>query len=465
MVFLNFLFSINLNLPEKIFLILCCLALLFLMFLKNKELLKKKKDKKLKDLRWGKRGAVHGIIFGRKGKKVLYSPTQKEPHTFVCAGTGKGKTSSLLIPTLRSWDGSSLTIDISGDISRNCPDMKNKLVYEPENPVTIPYDVFAPIDKMSNDDQKNEALCQLAILLMPEAPNMNDAALFFLKNGRKIFSAALIAFYHAGMDFCEICRKIVGNSWNEIFNQIDETGNEEARLYINGFSGANEANTSGCYQCVCDAITLFATNKNVRNSVRRPGKEEIALEPSCIEINNIFVIVQDEKLELYAPLMNVIVSQFMQYISSRVTEKGKSKTILLALDEYASLHIDSGMILEATRKYRKRLCRLMILTQNLADLVVLYGQEVTRSLIGNFDYKVLLGGLGDLESLEVFAKIIGYQETTKRSISRSANGTSRTESEDKEWAIEPADLDRLGDNMILISPEGYFKLQKNFYFK
>ena len=148
--------------------------------------------------------------------------------------------------------------------------------------------------------------------------------------------------------------------------------------------------------------------------MHRPDKGEMALQPDCIETNNIFVIVQDEKLALYSPLMNIIVSQFMQYISSRVVEKGKPKTILLALDEYASLHIDSGMILEATRKYRKRLCRLMILTQNLADLVILYGQEVTRGLIGNFDYKVLLGGIGDLESLETFAKLIGYKETTKR---------------------------------------------------
>mgnify|MGYP002680905956 FL=1 len=107
----------------------------------------------------------------------------------------------------------------------------------------------------------------------------------------------------------------------------------------------------------------------------------------------------------------------------------------------------------------------MILTQNLADLIILYGREVTRGLIGNFDYKVLLGGIGDLESLETFSKLIGYKETTKRSVLKSSSGMSRTESEDKEYVIEPSELDRLGDDMILISPEGYFRLKKNFYFK
>lgn len=450
---------------EKFFIVLACISLLLLLFLQGRGKVKSNNQKKLVNLKWGKRGKVHGVIFGRKGNKVLYSEATKEQHCFVCAGTGKGKTSSLLIPTLRSWTGSSLTIDISGDISKNCPDMESKIVFEPEDNETIPYDVFSMIDKMNNEDQQNEALCQLAILLLPEHPGMNDNALFFLKNGRKILSSALIAFYHKGLDFCEICRKVVSSSWQNLFNEIDEIGNQEAVMYINGFQGANEANTSGCFQQACEAVNLFATNKNVINSVHRPGKGKTALEPCKIENCNIFVIVQDEKLELYSPLMNIIVSQFMQYISSRVVNKGTSKTILLALDEYASLHIDSGMILEATRKYRKRLCRLMILTQNLADLVILYGQEVTRGLIGNFDYKVLLGGIGDLESLETFAKLIGYKETTKRSVSKSASGTSRTESEDREFIIEPSELDRLGDKAVLISPEGHFILDKNFYYK
>ena len=456
---------IHLNSTDKALLIFCCLALILLMFLNNRESFqKKKKNIKLRDLEWGKRNKVSGIIFGRKKDKVLYSPTQKEPHIFVCAGTGKGKTSSVLIPTLRSWNGSSLTIDISGDISKNCPDMPHKLVYEPENPQTIPYNVFSVIDKMDDENAQNEALCQLAILLMPEPPNVQDAGKFFLQNGRKILMASLISFYHAGLDFTEICRKILSTSWQELFAEIEDTGSEDSLMYLSGFEGSNEANTSGCYQAVCDAINLFATNSNVRNSVHRPKENEVALEPNCIEMNNIFIIVQDEKLELYSPLLNIIVSQFMQYISSRIVDKN-SNTILLALDEYASLHIDSGMILEATRKYRKRKCRLMILTQNLADLQILYGQDITRGLIGNFDDKVLLGGIGDLESLETFAKLIGYRETTKRSVSKSQNGMSRTESEDKEYIIEPAELDRLGDKMVLISPEGHFVLDKNFYYK
>lgn len=452
------------SIDDKYWLIICCFALLLVMILNTKQKMRKSDKKKLKELKWGKRNEVHGVIFGRKGKKVMFSPVEAEGSVLCTAGTGMGKTSSLLIPTLRSWVGTSLTIDISGDISRNCPNLCNKVVFEVENPDTTPYNIFAVIDSLDSDDEKNEALSQLAILLMPLPPNAPENAKFFNDNGRKILTASLICFYHNGMDFTDICRKIVGSSWQDLFTEIDQSGNENAIIYINGFHGASEQNTSGCYQSACEAISLFATNVKVRNSVRRPGDNEGCVEPKNIEKNNIFAIVPEEKLELFSPLLNIIVSQFMNYVSSRKVDE-TSKTILLSLDEYASLRIDSGIILDALRRFRKRKCRLLILTQNLADFDILYGENVTRAILSNLRFKLLLGGLGELKSMEEFSKMIGYKETTKRSVSRSASGMSRTESEDKEYVIEPSELDRMGDKAILIAPEGYFILKKNFYFK
>ena len=121
---------------------------------------------------------AHGILFGRYRHKIIYSPTDTEGHVAVIGGSGSGKTSALLIPTLRSWAGSSLTIDISGDICRNVP-LSNKLIFEPSNPETSPYDIFAPIDKLDSINAKNEALAQLAYLMMPSASKSDDAAAYF----------------------------------------------------------------------------------------------------------------------------------------------------------------------------------------------------------------------------------------------------------------------------------------------
>lgn len=99
------------------------------------------KNKKLKELKNGSRKKAHGIIFGKKGWKLVYSPEQAEGHVGVFSASGTGKTASIGIPTLRAWKGTTYTIDISGDICKNS-DMPYKLVYAPEKPDTTPYNIF-----------------------------------------------------------------------------------------------------------------------------------------------------------------------------------------------------------------------------------------------------------------------------------------------------------------------------------
>lgn len=438
----------------------------FILFISSMTKGGKKKKKQLKELKIVPKGKEEGVVFGKLGKnKLVVSPSDKEGHIAAFAGSGQGKTSALGIPTLRKFKGNLFVIDISGDISKNVQ-KDNKLVYMPEDKNTIPYDIFYPIDVLETVEEKNESLEQLCYLLMPESPNMSDASLYFLTNGRKILTSALIAFYHEGMEFTEICRTVLGNDFQTLFEMIDNTGNQDAILYINGFMGTNEKNTSSAKQSCDDNLKLFVTNANVKNALRKPKKGEVSLNPRMIEDNNIFVIINDEKLELYSPLLNIIVSQLMQYISNRtVTET--SKFILLFLDEYASLRITSDVILQALRKYRKKKCRIMLLSQSTADLDLLYNHDTTRALLSNFRFKVLLGGLGDTESQKFFAEMIGYKDTKKKSVSKSANSHSVTESENREYIIEPAELDRMGDKLVLISPdgEGYIILNKNFYFK
>lgn len=419
-------------------------------------------------VRFGSQTSAHGVIFGKKGTRLAYSPESAEGHVGVFSASGTGKTAAVGIPTLRAWQGTSFVIDISGDICKNCPEMPNKLIFEPDNNTTLPYNIFAAIDTLTNHEDQHEALEQLAFLLMPDPPQINENARFFLVNGRKILTSALIAFYDDGMDFIPICEKIVGSSWDDLFRAIDKTENVAAQMYINSFVGASEQNSAGCKQSCDDAIKLFATNGHIKRSIRRPVSAETAVEPRKIEENNIFVVVTEDKLSLYAPLLNIISSQIMQYIGTRQVSVN-SPTILLFLDEFGSLKIDAELVLDAVRRFRKRKCRLMLLTQNIVDLELIYGKAATRAILSNLRYKELLGGLGEPESQKYFSELIGYTIAQRKSTTSSSNSTSHTKAESREWLIEPADLDRQGkDTALLLASDfehGYIRLKKNFYFK
>lgn len=442
---------------NNIILIVLALAIVYLLFTIIKNYIKKDNNTNVM-LKESSRDSAEGIIFGIEKRNLVFSPTNAEGHISVFGGSGVGKTSAILIPTLLKWKGTSLTIDISGDISKNV-NIENKLVYQPGNG-TIPYNVFYQIDLVDEKSKKNELLEQLAFLMMPDNDDFSDASQFYNTEGRKILTASFIAFYFEGYDFIEICKMVFQSSWKDLFSRIDEIKNQDAIQYINSFEGASEQNTSGCKQA-CDAvIKLFATNETIQKSISRPVNGSESFDPGKLETKNVFVVIDDSKLKLYAPLLHLITAQCLEFFSERSND---SKTnILFCLDEFVSL--GKLEITDALRKLRKKHVRIMILTQSMADIDLLYGKSERMAMMNNFSFKVILEA-SDTETQDYFAKLIGYKPTKKKSVSTSNVNTTKTLADDKEWIIEPAKLARLGDNLILLYREGYKLLKKNFYFK
>ena len=408
-----------------------------------------------------KKHLARGVIFGRLGPIYFYSPAAAEGHIFIGGGSGTGKTSALLIPTLLAWDGTSFVIDISGDISSNVP-CRLKLVYEPGNPLSVAYNIFWPIDEATDEDDRLEALEQLAWLIMPELKNSSANADYFQNGGRAILTAALIWGYRAGMDFCDICAEIMGSSYISLFARIDRSQDDQAIRYINQFEGNSEQNTAGCKQNADRAIALFATNEKVKATIHRPAPGEISFSCGSVEGNNVFVLVPDARLELFAPLLHIITAQVLNHLAARAP--AHKAPILLALDEFASL--GKMEITPALRKLRKRHVRIMLLTQSMADIDELYTREARMSMMNNFAFKVILSA-GDTDSQKYYADLIGMKDKPKSSVTRGSifSQATETKSTERAYIIEPADLANMGKSLVLLTPGGYIRLHKNFYFK
>ena len=419
-----------------------------------------------------------GIIFGKLGKLLVCSPENEEGHVAIFGGTGLGKTLAILVQTLRIWLGTAFVIDIAGDICKNV-NMPNKLIYEPENPESTPYNIFAEVDETEDKDEQNELLATMAYLLMPDERKDNSTSIFFKTEGRKMLTAALIAFYHAGHDFIDICKIIVRSDWETLLYGITAQKNDKANDFISGFEGTKAENTAGCKQALEKAIKLFAFSVKLKRNIRRPKPGEQHFSPDKLEKYNVFVILKDDKLKVYAPLLNVITAQSLNYMSKRENYTGK--TILFSLDELATYgKID---LTEALRKLRKKRVRVMTLTQSLADLDLIYGWDERKVMMDNFAFTVILG-CEDPDTQEFFSKKIGDQTVTKTRLSKTERPiekivesaipgrmyTMRTkevsetvhEYEHTERIIPPAELGRLGDDLILLTRDGHMRLKKNF---
>ena len=430
----------------------------------GKKIYKRYQLKKLSGLKKSSWAKASGLVFGKTSLgKIVHAPTKKNgKHAFILGGSGTGKTSAVLIPCLSHFNGNFFSVDISGDISA-AVHRSNSLSFAPCERDTTPYNVFSLIDSLQGDRQAQyEQLEKLAFLVMPDIPGSKDAALFFNSEGRKILTAAFTAFYFAGMDFPAICKKIVSSSCTDLFREIDAQNVEVASLLIKSFRGSNEANTNGCKQAADGAVKLFALNQHIENSVRRPAAGELAISPSTLEERSVFFRIPESMLDVYAPLLSIVVSQCLAYFANRPIAAKPS--ILLALDEFASLNMDSTSIVSALQRFRKRNISIMIVTQSMAALDRLYGEITRKDMLNNFSYKVILHA-GDADTQTEIAKMIGHKKEKNYSKTTGHGSASYTEKKEKVWAIDPEDLSRLGNNLILVHPAGYERLKKTPYYK
>lgn len=423
-----------------------------------------------------------GIIFGKKGKKLYCSKASKEGHVFVCAASGAGKTTAIAIPSIRAFcrkeaeqkrffripllkqakPNTCFVIDISGDIEPNC-DISNKLVWDVEDPTSIPYNILAPIDAEKDPQKQNELLQKLAFIVLPDCAPEGTVTKWFDDSGRSILTGAFIYYYHQGLDFVEICQKIESLGIFELFQEITDSEDEAAIMYIARFDRTNEQNTAGCKKSVDDAISIFATHSIMQHIIRRPRGDEPTITPALLEEYSLFLKVPDADTDIYGPVLGIITSQTFNYCAKR--KNYRRPHILFVLDEFASLQIGQTAILNCSRKYRKKNIRLMILTQALTDIDILYGKEIRESILGNIKFKVILG-ITDPKSQQYFADIIGMRDYRVKSISFSHGATNTTYSVRRDYRVPPEEFGRLGDELYVIGNDAsYIRLEKNYYFK
>ncbi len=412
-------------------------------------------------VRWTFNRCASGIIFGRllpirfPWSLMLCSDMEKDGHVLCLGGTGDGKTSALLIPSIQSTKKTStfFAYDISGDITRVCGD-ENTLLLAPTPLAEAPehkssyWNVFWEADTAQSEEARVEALKRLAYILMPDVPMTSDAGLYYLKNGRKMLIGALLAYHAKGYDFCGICTEILSLSTSVLLNKIDTMGCEAADMYISSFLGTSEKAIAGCRQTMCEAIDLFGSTMSVKRILHRGDH---AIHASMIETKNVIFGVNKADKDLYKPLTRLITAQVLSYLNRR-QGRGK-KNILFCLDEFAEIGKIDG-IQGALAGLRKNGVRIILLTQSLAQVDELYGRVVRLQMMDNLRYVQILSVSSPEEQL-YFAERIGKKEIRNRE-----TGTI-TET----WRIRPEKLGRLGNKCVVITPYGYKKIRKNYYWR
>ena len=417
---------------------------------------------KQEDIISSPRDQAHGIVFGiRPNNQLFVSPEEEPYHVLVVGGTRSGKTSAILIPTLRAWQHTAFVIDISGDISRNVQrfDKIELNITEPDPHVY--YNIYHYVDTARTRTELWSQMEILATALMPpENTRGGEADQYFREEGRRLLLATLIYLHDQGMDFCESCQEFVSVSADTLIDDVlaDESADPRVLATMRSFSGTNMKNVKGCKQNADGCVEKFAYDENITSNLHR-GKN--AITPSVLESKSLYIIIPQHLLTVYAPVISIISQQIMYHFKVREITT-QTRTCLMCLDEFPQL----GMIPDINNclmTLAKKKVRLMLFVQSDASLNRIYGSDTRVEMITNCGYKCILNA-SDPETQETYSRLIGEHHVERRSVTTGST-TSYNYSLQQERIVEPAAFAYLKDHLFLLTPVGYIKLTKNYYFK
>lgn len=408
-----------------------------------------------------------GIIFGKIQDKYVRKVINEDGHVLIIGGSGSGKSSCVVIPTLLINDTTSIfAIDIKGELSSKSKKYGDEktVIFNPNDRRSYGYDPFYRIRENATDQEIMECMQTVSCSLIPMSANLSDP--YWKQSARTLLTGLLIFFFKKGVrTLPDITKEILKKPMKEVIeNAVQEADENSVEVfYLNQFKGLADETLSGVASELTLHITIFATNQNIQYALR---DNPLKMNPQMLEDGKcIFLSIKEEKLSAYYDLMQLIINQTLAELEGRPEDSAR---VLFIIDELPRI-LSQGKIerlLDGSRTLRSRRVTLVLVTQSVDSLLSAYRESEVDDLISNCPYLVILSAA----TKKTQEKVIGWAgKYPERRISyNDAGGKNQKRNvayEDKD-IVDERDLIQLSksNEAIVIAPKGYIRIKKCPYY-
>jgi type IV secretion system protein VirD4 len=417
-----------------------------------KELIEKRKKAKASKKPTTKRPEPHGVVFGKNGRKWVYKDEETDGHILVTGGVGSGKTSCVVIPTLRAWSESIFAIDIKGELLEHSRDYRPYIkVFNPLDDKSCGFDPFHSLRNSQNLVQDARAIAQAIVPLPPDTREP-----FWIENAQNIFTGSILHYFSQGFSFLDTLRKMQSVSAKSLVLELTNSHKDDVRYCVNSLVGLDSKTLSGFMAEISKNIVPLITDKNLTSALSRTRN----ITPEDLECGtDIFIQIPEHLLSQWKSLLTLIVNQFLRYMEQR--SESDAQPILFLLDEFPRLGKISAMLDGLATLRSKKICMCLVI-QSLAQLDLIYGKNERKVICDTCAYKAILGA-SDTETQRYFSELVGTYEKTiiSRGKQYSLLGGSDTlnEHEEDKPRIKPHEFGQL-DDIVLVTPKGMERVKK-----
>ena len=335
----------------------------------------------------------HGIVLGLKQGLLLRN--DGDQHVMVIGSPGQGKSRGFVIPTMMSFEGSQVVLDMSGELFEETSGyLKDKgydiFLLAPGSSFT---DGYNPLDLISTEpNQRITDLQKLTQMLLPERLRSDSSD--FWEESARILLTAMLGFVLE----CPDTRKSLSELYRILNSMSDERKaivqllenyeavlSDQTRMQLTKFAGRHEKLGEGI------AAEIVAKLNFLQNPLVEALTSITTIPIDEIRKRKLAIFIQADwnAIQIYERL----ISMFIQQMADKLVQLGPMPNgeheVLMMLDEFGNGgRIDT--VLTLAPLIRKNGVRFVFILQDGAQLERLYQRSGQKILMGASTIKLFM---------------------------------------------------------------------------
>ncbi len=418
--------------------------------------------------------SISGPIFGKTTSPRLpgrYLSNGDQPHSLIVAPTRAGKGVGIVIPTLLTFNGSILALDVKGELfeltSRNRVSRGDRVFkFSPLDPAgrTHCYNPVLDIVKLVPERRLAEARRLAVNLIVPKGKGAEG----FIDGARNLFVAGILACIERGNPTIGAVYDLFtlpGEKYKLFARLAEESNVPEVKRIFDNMAG-NDTKIITSYTSVLGdgGLNLWA-DPLIKAATTR---SDFSIYDLRRDPTSIFLVVSPNDLEVIAPLVRLFFQQIVAVMQREMPTKEEIFEVLFLLDEFKHLgkleSIETAVTTIAGYKGR-----FMFIIQSLSALTGAYESSGKENFLSNTGMQVFMATADD-ETPQYISKAIGDYSYKARSVSWNMNdrfNANIQRSEQGATLLRPEQVRLIDDTkqIVLIKGQPPLMMPKVKYFE
>lgn len=415
-----------------------------------------------------------GFVYGKTSlphKSGTYLVNGEHPNTMFIGPTGSGKNTGFVFPTLLTFKGSTVSLDMKGENYKNTAPtraMMGNKIYR-----------FAPVDFESGSVSYNpmerianmKSIDEVYLALLALAPKFlsNKAPGDWLNGAIQLFTAlGLIAHQRGTLTLGAMYRVLAdgGTELKPFFADQALAAQSETLQLACAVLAKRPEKTLGSYLSVLDSAGFQLWGISHVDKVT--SRNELSFETIRKEAASIYFVVTDEYIGPLAGLIRLFFNELTATLHRYEPTEDEPHKVMIIMDEFHRLgHMeDIETKMTTIRSYGGQIA---IVTQTLPKLDALYELSGRLSMEGNANTRVFLTP-NEKQTIQELSDACGMTSkpiTTTSKMSGLGQKTNASKRYERRPLMEPDDirLMPLSDVLILTRGKDPIKVRSIKHFK